>query len=44
VSYGIARDHNGTLEVESRPGEGAAFILTLPPLGKEAAASTGPGS
>ena len=30
VSYGIVRDHKGTLEVESRPGEGTAFILTLP--------------
>jgi two-component system, NtrC family, sensor kinase len=37
VSYGIVRDHKGTLEVESRPGEGTAFILTLSPLGREAA-------
>jgi signal transduction histidine kinase len=37
VSYGIVRDHKGTLEVESRPGEGTAFILTLAPLGREAA-------
>jgi PAS domain S-box-containing protein len=38
VSYGIVRDHKGTLEVESRLGEGTTFILTLPPLGREAAA------
>jgi signal transduction histidine kinase len=38
VSYGIVRDHKGALEVESRPGEGTTFVLTLPSLGREAAA------
>ncbi|MBW2467909.1 MAG: PAS domain-containing sensor histidine kinase, partial [Deltaproteobacteria bacterium] len=28
--YGIIERHNGTVSVESRPGEGAAFMLALP--------------
>jgi PAS domain S-box-containing protein len=38
VSYGIVRDHKGNLDVETRPGEGTTFVVTLPPLGAEAAA------
>lgn len=37
VSYGIVKDHGGEIRVESEPGEGATFIITLPleqPLGK----------
>jgi two-component system NtrC family sensor kinase len=30
VSYGIIQDHGGRIAVESRPGEGACFIITLP--------------
>ena len=30
VSYGIVRDHRGTLDVESQPGGGATFIATFP--------------
>ena len=30
VTFGIIRDHNGELRVESTPGEGASFIFNLP--------------
>ncbi len=30
VSYGIIKDHQGEIRVESEPGEGAAFIIRLP--------------
>ncbi len=32
VSYGIVRDHHGTLDVRSEPGRGATFLLTFPAL------------
>lgn len=32
VSFGIVRDHGGSIRVESELGEGAAFIITLPAL------------
>ncbi len=39
VSYGIAAAHGGTLTAESRPGEGATLLLTLPPADPGAAAA-----
>jgi nitrogen-specific signal transduction histidine kinase len=29
ISYGIVRDHHGTIDVESRAGQGTAFTVTL---------------
>jgi signal transduction histidine kinase len=30
ISYGIVRDHQGTIDVQSSPGQGTTFILTFP--------------
>jgi len=30
ISYGIIENHNGTMEIDSKQGEGATFIITLP--------------
>lgn len=30
VSFGIIKDHNGEIRIESEPGKGAEFIITLP--------------
>ena len=32
VSYGIIKDHAGEIAVDSEPGEGATFIISLPAL------------
>ena len=34
VSYGIIREHSGTMSVESAPGKGASFRVELPLAGK----------
>jgi two-component system NtrC family sensor kinase len=33
ISYGIIKEHQGTIDVQSRPGEGTTFVLTLPAHG-----------
>jgi C4-dicarboxylate-specific signal transduction histidine kinase len=30
ITYGIVQEHDGTIAVDSRPGEGAAFTIELP--------------
>ena len=30
VTYGIIKDHKGKIGIESREGEGATFVITLP--------------
>ena len=44
VTYGIIKDHRGEIRVESEPGKGATFIITLPSdkLGDETATKTLP--
>lgn len=35
ICHRIVDSYNGSLDVESRPGQGAAFIITLPAAGRE---------
>jgi C4-dicarboxylate-specific signal transduction histidine kinase len=35
IAYGIVKDHEGTISLESRPGEGATFRIELPLLSGE---------
>ena len=30
ITYGIIRDHHGTISLCSRPGQGAQFLIKLP--------------
>ncbi|MGC9323691.1 MAG: cache domain-containing protein [Desulfomonilia bacterium] len=31
ITYGIIQKHNGIIDVESEPGKGTTFVITLPP-------------
>jgi len=35
ITYGIIKDHQGTITVENNPGEGARFLIHLPRTGKK---------
>jgi len=35
ITYGIVKEHGGTISVTSRPGEGATFLLRLPLVSAE---------
>ena len=39
VSFGIIKDHGGTIEVKSAAGKGTTFIITFPPGGAGAPAT-----
>jgi len=34
ITYGIIQKHNGFIDVESEPGKGTTFIITLPPCSR----------
>ena len=42
VSYGIIQAHGGDIEIKSKPGDGATFVVTLPLEQVPAAGQSGP--
>ena len=39
VSYGIVKEHSGTLSAESSPGEGSRFVVSLPAVDERRASA-----
>jgi C4-dicarboxylate-specific signal transduction histidine kinase len=35
ITYGIVKDHEGSIRLDNRPGEGATFLIELPLAGAE---------
>jgi C4-dicarboxylate-specific signal transduction histidine kinase len=35
ITYGIVKDHDGSISIDNRPGEGATFIIELPLASEE---------
>lgn len=35
ITYGIVKDHEGSIRLDNRPGEGATFVIELPLAGEE---------
>ena len=42
LSYGIIQDHDGSIHVESEPGQGAIFVIDLPIGAPDPGATAGP--
>ncbi|MFN8636761.1 MAG: ATP-binding protein [Chloroflexota bacterium] len=41
ITYGIVKDHEGSIRLENRPGEGATFVIELPLARREYASEAG---